>query len=188
MNSFLFPRKRDKILNSKREFADVTKLQQNIETTVAIDTMENSFNIKIEDTKTIPSEDRISPIESKSHSINNGNTINSATASSFSSISCITTVPQTTSSIEYTFEENIGEPPKESKEPNQIVKPEELVSLDDEISVESNIATNAISPIERITTSVTENPFNDNMSTLVSPTTPSVPKERKRRIIIDDDD
>lgn len=53
----------------------------------------------------------------------------------------------------------------------------------------ANELMDGIMPIEQTpNTSLIEHPLMNDSSALVTPTTPSVPKERKRRIIIDDDD
>lgn len=95
--------------------------------------------------------------------------INSATAA-------IST--QITPSEENSFDCNVIESPVEMESPMK-------QSQNDE----SSVLLDAIMSIEQTNTSVTENRLMINDSpALVTPTTPSVPKERKRRIIIDDDD
>lgn len=74
---------------------------------------------------------------------------------------------------------------------NVIESPVEMVSslkqsLGDEPAM--NVLMDGIMPIEQTPNTSTEHPLMNDSSALVTPTTPSVPKERKRRIIIDDDD
>lgn len=188
MNSFYFPRKPDEIVNLKREFADVTKLQQNLETPIEISSMGDSFNIKIEDNKASPSDARISPVNARSPNLNSEITINSAESSLNLPISCITTVSQTEIPIDFGSEDNIAESPVKLEKPDVSVNVVESIPMEDEVEIESNLGTNEISPLDRIISSLDENPLMSNLPALVSPTTPTVPKERKRRIIIDDDD
>lgn len=168
----IFFRKRDEILTSKRKFANVTMLQENLETNVEMNTMENSFMIKREDiTETILS-DAQNEIIPKSPKQNLEVTISLPESPSISEINCTTTTTQIAPSIENVCDSNVIESP---------VKTVSLIKQDQDES-------NAILSVEQTSTSVTENLLMNNMPTLVSPTTPSVPKERKRRIIIDDDD
>lgn len=91
-----------------------------------------------------------------------------------------TDTTQITPSIENEYDFNVIESPVEMV---SSLKP----SQDDD---PANLLMDGIMPIEQTpNTSMVEHPslMNDS-SALVTPTTPSVPKERKRRIIIDDDD
>lgn len=166
---------------SKRKFADVATSQPNSTINAESSTIEIPFIIKAENITEpehhdIQNEIAVSLISPKSHGPHIDSEISLIESSQFLETSSTITSTQNAQSIN-----NISEP-------NVIGSVDEQVSLMKE-EVESSMLINTISPIE-MTTSVplAENLLTNNMLHSVSPTTPSVPKERKRRIIIDDDD
>lgn len=198
---YFFYRKRDKIVTSKRKFADFTMVQEThaMTTNVEINTIEDAFMIKSDEElpetllSDAPNDIQTTSIIPKSPEQNLGGTIslsespinsetNSLTAANITTTATATTAITTkiTESIENLYDCNVIESPVESV---SLIKQ----SQDD---VSNDVLMDTTLPIEQIKhTPATEiSPLVIDSPALVTPTTPSVPKERKRRIIIDDDD
>lgn len=158
-------------------------LQHNPETTVELNKTEDSLIVGNENVlQTITSEVRASSVEPKSPSLNIGSTINSTESSnSILSTPCITAGLKTALTNNYIDPADVTESSVEIEKLSETAKSVELIFPED--YNESNAGAIEMSPIEQNTIDSTL-----IKPALVSPTTPSVPKERKRRIIIDDDD
>lgn len=157
-------------------------LQQNVESNIEMNTIESSFDMKTEEIiESIESNDRneiqTSPIIPKSSDGHHEKTIETVETPPILGISCTAMTTQAASSMDDMSEHDMIESPIKSVEPVQSA-----------FTDESNMLIKAISPVEPTTVPLIEHSPNDGLPNLVSPTTPTVPKERKRRIIIDDDD
>lgn len=180
-------RKREKNLTSKRKFANVTLQQEATATDVEMNAMEeNSFLIKSEDTaQTLSSnaqhETQTPSIIPESSEENLKPTVDlpELILETHSTTTTTTATTQITPSMENDYDCNV------------IESPVEMVSSLKQCQVDepANLLMDGIMPIEQTpNTSIIQHPLMNDSLALVTPTTPSVPKERKRRIIIDDDD